>query len=77
MPNLLQPLPGFNWMLVKWSGPDEVMSDECSYCEELIGEDEVPLRIWNEAYWSAQFCTHCMEVWFGFRCFTEDYDDGF
>lgn len=50
MTHLLQPNPGFNWMLVQWSGPDEVMADECSYCGEPIGEDEVPLRMWNAEY---------------------------
>ena len=73
--SLLRPLPGFNWMLVKWGGPDELVDENCSYCDQPIGEDEVPLMIWKDG-WAAQFCTHCQEVWFGFRCFTEDYEDG-
>jgi hypothetical protein len=62
----LKPLPGFNPLLLQWGGPDEVVSDQCSYCDAPIGGDEVPLRLWNEEGWAVQFCNACMVRWFGF-----------
>ena len=62
----LAPLPGFDWMLVNWSGPDELVPDICCYCEAPIGEDEVPLRMSREDGWSAAFCEACMQRCWGF-----------
>jgi hypothetical protein len=72
----LTPRPGFNPLLIRWGGPDEFVDENCSYCDQPIGEEEVPLRMWNEQHWTAQFCEHCMEVWFGMHSALEDGDDG-
>jgi hypothetical protein len=65
----LRPKPGFNPMLLTWGGPDEPVAEACSYCDEPIGEDDVPLIMWREDGWTVRFCTACQEVWFGFQCF--------
>jgi hypothetical protein len=72
----LRPLPGFNWQMVAWGGPDEPRTEHCSYCgDKLPTEDEepefVPLILWNENGWVAEFCDHCMERRFGMRGFRE------
>jgi hypothetical protein len=61
----LRPAPGFLWMAVSWGGPDEVVSDRCSYCSELISDDDVPLMLWTKAGWMAQFCDACQRRWWG------------
>jgi hypothetical protein len=66
----LRPRPGFNPMLVNWGGPDEPRTDRCSYCGDRFPLDEdgfVPLILWNEAGWTAEFCDHCQAAWFGVR----------
>jgi hypothetical protein len=59
-------------MLINWGGPDEPRTDCCSYCgDKLPDEDEdaefVPLILWNEDGWAAEFCDHCQAAWFGVR----------
>jgi len=66
----LQPKPGFNWMAVCWGGPEEPRTERCSYCEAKlpdITDDEyaVPLIIWNEDGWCAEFCAVCQQQWWG------------
>jgi hypothetical protein len=70
----ISPKPGFDWLLVKWGGPDQVVADDCSYCDAPIGEDDVPLRMWNSEDWTAQFCDRCMEKWFGMVGYREPDD---
>jgi hypothetical protein len=61
----LRPNAGFQWMAVSWGGPDELVSDYCSYCDALIPDEDVPLIIWNEAGWMARFCDACQRRWWG------------
>lgn len=61
-----QPRAGFDWSRVTWGAPDAPQSDDCSYCGAVIPEDDVPLRLWSESGWAAQFCDACMVVWWGF-----------
>ena len=63
--NTLQPRPGFNWTQVSWGGPDEPGTETCSYCDAPLGEDDVPLMLWNEQSWCAKFCTECQRRWWG------------
>jgi hypothetical protein len=63
----LQARPGFDWNLVNWGAPDELVTDECSVCEASIPEDSVPLRLWNNEGWAAVFCDGCPEAIFGVR----------
>jgi len=72
MGNTLRPLPGFNWMQVSWGAPDEVRTVRCSYCDSPLGDPEdedrdIPLILWNEADWCAEFCTACQRRWWGFE----------
>jgi hypothetical protein len=55
----LRPSAGFNWTAVGWGGPDEPVSDTCSYCDAVIPEDDVPLIMWDANGWTAQFCDAC------------------
>ena len=68
----LQPKPGFDWTAVSWGGPDQVRTDQCSYCEAPLGDPsdddyEVPLILWNPAGWCAEFCIACQRRWWGVR----------
>ena len=63
--NTLKPRPGFDWMRVSWGGPDEPCATTCSYCEAPLGEDDVPLMLWNERSWCAAFCTACQRRYWG------------
>lgn len=67
--NALQPRPGFNWMAVSWGGPDELRTDKCSYCETLFPKDDafVPLIVWRDDGWCAEFCDACQRDWWGLR----------
>lgn len=61
----LRPAFGFDWLAVSWAGPDEPCSENCSLCEAEIKDDDVPLMMWNEEGWCAQFCTGCQRRWWG------------
>jgi hypothetical protein len=64
---MIKPRPGFDWRRVTWGRPDSVRSALCSYCSAAIGEGEVPLIMWNQESYAAQFCEACMVRWFGFE----------
>jgi len=70
----IEPLPGFDWSKVKWGGPNERISEHCSYCGEQLGLDDVPLMMWSEAGACAQFCDACMVRYWGFAP-TREPDD--
>jgi hypothetical protein len=70
----LAPRPGFNWQAVSWGGPTEPVADDCSYCDEPIPEDGMPLILWNKDGWCARFCTICQAKWWGIKKF-ESFDD--
>lgn len=60
----LKPNQHFDWGRVLWDPPDEPSEGNCSYCSARISEDAVPLRLWNEEGWGAQFCDTCeTEYW--------------
>lgn len=63
----LAPMPGFNWSQVSWGGPDEPPAECCSYCDAPIGEDDVPLILYNDAGWCARFCNACAAIWWRIR----------
>lgn len=63
--NTLEPKAGFLWSQVKWGAPDERVSDECSYCGEVIPEESIPLRLWDKQGYAAQFCEACQREWWG------------
>lgn len=62
---LLKPKPGFNPEKLTWGRPDSPVSVLCSYCSASIGEDEIPLRLWNDKGFAIQFCARCMKEWWG------------
>jgi hypothetical protein len=66
MPASIRPKPGFNWLRVAWGAPDEIVSKHCSYCDKKLEEDGIPLMLWNDAGWCAQFCETCQTEWWGF-----------
>ena len=59
----LEPKPGFNPAQLNWGGPDEVVSDACSYCDAAIPEDAVPLRMWREDGWAVVFAIASPASW--------------
>ena len=61
----LRPAPGFDWTAVSWGGPDEPRTDRCSLCEAILEEESVPLILWNEDSWCAEFCGACQRRWWG------------
>jgi hypothetical protein len=63
----LEPKPGFDWAHVTWGRPDSPPSAICSYCSAGIGEDDVPMRLWNSSGWAAQFCEDCQRKWWGLQ----------
>jgi hypothetical protein len=65
----LRPAAGFRWEAVSWGGPDEPVSDDCSYCGDAIGEDDIPLRLWTQDGWGAAFCDACQTRWWGLESF--------
>jgi hypothetical protein len=67
----LAPKPGFDWRKVTWGRPDSVVSALCSYCSAVIGDDEMPLRVWTPSGHAAQFCETCQAKWFGLETATE------
>jgi hypothetical protein len=71
----IRPKPGFNPMLIKWGGPDEPRTETCSYCEAPLPEDDVPLILWNDDGWCAEFCRGCQEKWWGLKSFDFDPEE--
>jgi hypothetical protein len=63
----LFPAEGFIWQAVSWGGPDERVSDICSYCDAPIADDDVPLILWNDVGWCARFCDACQRRWWGLQ----------
>lgn len=65
--NSFRPAEGFNWAMVSWSGPDEPPAEICSYCEDTIPRNDVPLMLFTAGAWTARFCKSCRQRWWGFR----------
>ena len=63
----LQPKPGFDPSRLKWSAPDDRVSQNCGYCGALIGEETIPLRMFSDDGWATQFCDQCMRDWWGMK----------
>ena len=61
----LMPAPGFNWLQVGWGGPDEIRTSKCSYCDQPLAEEIVPLLVMREDGWVAEFCEACQRRWWG------------
>jgi hypothetical protein len=76
----LEPRPGFDWSRVNWLGPDQPMiadgedCEGCSYCGDAIAEDRVPLRLFNELGWGAEFCAHSEATWWGIQSFDDSVE---
>ena len=69
MREYIEPSPEFDWSRVTWAASDVPVSDaeeRCSYCGQLIPEDHVPLRLWNDEGWEVQFCDSCRVQYWGF-----------
>ncbi len=54
---------GFNPTQLNWGGPDELPSDNCSYCDGEIPEDACPLRLWKKDGWTVVLCDDCVARW--------------
>jgi hypothetical protein len=61
----LSPMPGFNWSQVGWGAPDQVRTLQCSYCDEPLDDEEMPLILWRGDGWCAEFCEACQRKWWG------------
>lgn len=61
----LSPRNGFDWLLVQWGAPDQRRSQTCCYCEAPMGNDEIPLTLWNDMGWAAEFCEACQRKYWG------------
>lgn len=61
----LRDADSFNCMAVSWSGPDETRTLTCSYCDAELRDGGLPLVLWNEDGWCAEFCTECQRRWWG------------
>jgi hypothetical protein len=44
-----------------WSKPDSIIAPFCSLCQVHIGDDAVPLKMWNSKGACVQFCETCIE----------------
>lgn len=64
-PIKLRPIGDFDWTAVSWGGPHERVALTCSYCDAVLGEDEMPLMFWNRDGWAAQFCEACQQTYWG------------
>lgn len=61
----LRPRPGFDPTRINWGAPDQTRTDRCSYCDAPFDDDAVPLILWNERGWCAEFCDACVREIFG------------
>ena len=50
-------------MAVSWGAPEQRRTEHCSYCDAKLTEEEVPLIMWNQSGWCAEFCEACTERW--------------
>jgi hypothetical protein len=66
---LLTPGAEWDWSAVSWGAPDELPTETCSYCDQPLGEEEMPLILWNDDHWCAQFCEACQHKHWGFEIF--------
>jgi hypothetical protein len=73
---VLAPKAGFDWKKLTWGRPDSLPSVLCSYCSASIGEDDVPLILWNKEGWTVRFCDVCQERWWGLQSFKDEPDNG-
>jgi hypothetical protein len=71
----LQPRAGFEWSLISWGAPDQTQTLICSYCEAPLDDDSVPLMLFNQDGWAAEFCAACQAKWWGITVFAEPEDD--
>jgi hypothetical protein len=71
MPDQLAQLPGCDWTRVNLGAPDQIRTTVCSYCGDALDADPVPLILWNEEGWCAEFCHHCQVIyWWAARSST-------
>ncbi len=61
----LRPAREFDWMRVSWGGPDEPRTETCSYCDAPLDDESVPLIMWNQDGWTAEFCDACQIRYWG------------
>lgn len=71
----LKPTAEFDPNLVSWGGPNQARTETCSYCEQPLGEDEIPLMLWNKDGWCAEFCEKCQERYWGMIMCNDPEDD--
>jgi hypothetical protein len=63
----LHTTPDFDWTAVSWGGPDEVVAEECSYCDAPLREDDLALIMFTDNGWCARFCEACQVKYWGFE----------
>ena len=63
--------PGFDWLKVRWGGPNDRRTEVCSYCGATLGEDEVPLILWDRRDNCAEFCERCSARYFEAESFLD------
>lgn len=69
----LEPKAGFDWHHVVWGRPDAPRSALCSYCSNVIRDDDpAPLTMWKQDGHAAQFCITCQKTWWGLTVYPED-----
>jgi hypothetical protein len=71
----LSPVFGFDWSRVRWDAADMPQRHDCSYCGARIGDDEVPLRMWDEDGNGCVFCDDCAERWWGLAPMQRDEEE--
>ena len=68
---MTEPSPTMVWKRdpgkLTWSRPDSVIAPFCSACFAHIGEDDIPLKFWNEAGACVQLCDACVKEWIRFK----------
>jgi hypothetical protein len=68
----LKPKAGFKWAKLTWGRPDSPRSALCSYCSAAIGENDIPLILWDSRSYAAQFCVACQKTWWGMKGFEDE-----
>ncbi|HSN21679.1 MAG TPA: hypothetical protein VLS49_13435 [Usitatibacter sp.] len=78
MPATLSPRAGFDWLLIRWGGPEELRTEVCSYvpCGKPLGEDEIPLSLFRDDGSVAEFCEDCQRKWWGAEIFKDEPEVG-
>ena len=61
--SIVRPLRGFDWSKVIWVAPDSTGPDECSYCSDVLGDNDRPRVLLSQDGEVARFCDECQLRW--------------